>query len=125
MTEGFISDIFPKSSYLQAPTIVEDSHDTTNGNEMGDLKPTAVNKKTIVWNVSTLYWNLTTSLVPTSWKKRKNGFTNELTTMMYEIVTPTRLQKELEWGAPTNLPVTLMCSTLPKPNITGSPKQKL
>ena len=126
MMEGFISDILPKSSYLQAPTIVEDSHDTTDGNEMEDLKHTAVNKiTTIVWNVPTLYWNPTTSLVPTSWKKWKNGFTNGLTTMMYEIVTPTRLQNELKWGTPTNLPVTLMFSTLPKPNITGSPKQKL
>ena len=44
MVERFISDMLPKSSYLQVPAIVEDSNGTTNGNEMGDLKPTAVDK---------------------------------------------------------------------------------
>ena len=32
MVEGFINDMLPKSSYLQAPIIVEDSNKTTNGN---------------------------------------------------------------------------------------------
>ena len=44
MVERLISDMLPKSSYLQAPTIVKDSNETTNGNEMGDLKPTAIDK---------------------------------------------------------------------------------
>ena len=44
MAGGYISDMLPKSSYLQAPTIVEDSNKTTNRNEMGDLKPTAIDK---------------------------------------------------------------------------------
>ena len=44
MVEGFINDMNLKSSYLQAPTIVEDSNETTNRNEMGDLKPTAVDE---------------------------------------------------------------------------------
>ena len=42
MLERFISDMISKSNYLQAPTIVEDSNETTNENEMGDLKPIAV-----------------------------------------------------------------------------------
>ena len=44
MVGGFISDMLPKSRYLQAPTIVEDSNETTNGNGMRDLKPTAVDE---------------------------------------------------------------------------------
>ena len=42
--EGFISNMLPKSSYLDAPTIAEDINETTNGNEMGDLKPTAIDE---------------------------------------------------------------------------------
>ena len=44
MVEEFISNMLHKSSYLKAPTIDEDSNETTDGNEMGDLKPTDVNK---------------------------------------------------------------------------------
>ena len=44
IVEGFINDMLPKSSYLRASTIVEDSNETTNGNEMGYLKPTAVDE---------------------------------------------------------------------------------
>ena len=44
MVKGFINGMLPKSSYLQAPTIVEDSNETTNRNEIGDLNPTAVDK---------------------------------------------------------------------------------
>ena len=36
--------MLPKSSYLDAPTIAEDINETTNGNEMGDLKPTAIDE---------------------------------------------------------------------------------
>ena len=55
MVEEFINDMLPKSSYLQAPTIVKDSNETTIRNEMRDLNPTALDKIiTIVWNVSTL-----------------------------------------------------------------------
>ena len=42
MVEGFISNMLPKSSCLEAPTIVKDSNETTDGDEIGDLKPTAV-----------------------------------------------------------------------------------
>ena len=42
MVKGFINDMLPKSSYLQAPTIIKDSIETTNINEIGDLKLTAV-----------------------------------------------------------------------------------
>ena len=45
MVEGFINDMLPKSSHLQAPTIVEDNNNTTNRNEVGDLDPTAVDNK--------------------------------------------------------------------------------
>ena len=34
--------MLPKSSCLQAPTIVKDDNKTTNRNEIGDLDPTAV-----------------------------------------------------------------------------------
>ena len=44
MVEGFISDMLSESSYLEAPTIVKDSNETTNENEMGDLKPAAVDE---------------------------------------------------------------------------------
>ena len=44
IVEGLISDMLPKSSYLQGSTIVKDNNETTNGNEMGDLQPTAVDK---------------------------------------------------------------------------------
>ena len=60
-----------------------------------------------------------------SWKKKKNGFTVGPGTMMCGIVTPTHLRKEWKWGAPTYLPVILMFSTLPKPNITRNQKQEL
>ena len=44
-------------------------------------------------NGSTMNWNSTTSQ-----KKRKNIFTNGLTTMMCGIITSTHLQKEMKWG---------------------------
>lgn len=44
MVAGVISDMLSESSYLKAPTIVEDSNETTNENEMGDLKPAAVDE---------------------------------------------------------------------------------
>ena len=44
MAEGFISDMLPKSSYLEAPTILKDSNETTDGNKTEDLKPTAVDE---------------------------------------------------------------------------------
>ena len=61
MVEGFVNDMLPKSSYLQAPTVVEDSNETTNGNELGDLKPTAVdeNKNNSVERANTVLLLLT------------------------------------------------------------------
>ena len=91
MVEGFINDMLPKSNHLQAPTIVKDNNETINRNEIGDLDP-------IVWNVPTLYWKPTTSLVPMSLGEKKNGFTNMLTTMLCEIVTPTHLRREWKLG---------------------------
>ena len=44
MVEGFISDMLSESSYLEAHTIVENSNETTNENEMGKLKPAAVDQ---------------------------------------------------------------------------------
>ena len=44
MVEGFINDMLPKSSYLQVPTIVKDSNETTNRNETEDFNPTAIDK---------------------------------------------------------------------------------
>ena len=44
MVEGFISDMLSESSYLEAPTIVKDSNETTNENEMGELKPADVDE---------------------------------------------------------------------------------
>ena len=44
MVEGFISHMLPKSSYLEAPTIIKNNNKTTDENEMGDLKPTAVDE---------------------------------------------------------------------------------
>ena len=43
MVEEFISDILPESNHLEAPTVVKDSNETTNKNEMRDFKPTAAN----------------------------------------------------------------------------------
>ena len=37
MVEGFISDMLPKSSYLEAPTIVKNINETTDGDEIRDL----------------------------------------------------------------------------------------
>ena len=51
-------------------------------------------------------------------EEKKEWFTNGLTTMMCGKITPTHLQTELKLGAPTHLKVTLVCTTLPKPNIT-------
>ena len=45
MVEGFISDMLPESSYLEAPAVVEDSNETTDRNEMRELKLTAVDEK--------------------------------------------------------------------------------
>ena len=45
MVKGFINDMLPKSSRLQAPTIVKDNNKTTNRNKIGDLDPTAVDNK--------------------------------------------------------------------------------
>ena len=45
MAEGFINDMLPKSSRLQAPTIVEHNNKTTNRNEIRDSDPTAVSNK--------------------------------------------------------------------------------
>ena len=42
MVKGFINDMLPKSNCLQAPTIIEDSNETTYKNEIGNLDPTAV-----------------------------------------------------------------------------------
>ena len=42
MVEGFINVMLPKSSRLQAPTIVEDINETTNRNEIRNLGPTTV-----------------------------------------------------------------------------------
>jgi len=44
MVAGVISDMLSESNYLEAPTIVENSNETTNENEMGDLKPAAVDE---------------------------------------------------------------------------------
>ena len=44
MVEGYINDITPKSSYLEAPTVVKDNNETTNRNEKRDLNPTAVDE---------------------------------------------------------------------------------
>ena len=56
MLGGFINDMLPKSSCLQAPTIVEDSNKTTNRNEIQDLDPTVVddNNNNIVERVNTV-----------------------------------------------------------------------
>ena len=40
--EGFINDVLPKSSRLQAPTIIKDINKITNRNEIRDLNPTTV-----------------------------------------------------------------------------------
>ena len=42
MMEGFINDVLPKSSRLQAPTIIKDINKITNRNEIRDLNPTTV-----------------------------------------------------------------------------------
>ena len=52
-------------------------------------------------------------------------FTSGLTSMICGIITPTHLQKEMRWGAPTHLMLTTVFSTLPKLNITGNWRQKL
>ena len=44
MVKGFINDMLPKLSCLEAPIIVKNSNETTIRNEMGDLDPTAVDK---------------------------------------------------------------------------------
>ena len=67
-----------------------------------------------------------TELVLTlSWKKRKNGFTNGLTTMIFGIITLTHLQNEMKWEAPVHLMLIPVFSTLPNPNITGNQRQEL
>ena len=44
MAKGFVSDMLPKSRYLEAPTIAKNSNEITDGIEMGNLKPTAVDE---------------------------------------------------------------------------------
>ena len=126
MVEGFIKYMLPRSSYLQAPTIVKDSITITNRNKMKDLDPTAVDKNT---NASVEHANTeleaNNSLGSPIVEEKREWFTNAPTTMMCGIVTPTHLRKGIEMGSPIHLPVILMFSTLPKPNKTGSQKQEL
>ena len=126
MVERFISNMLPKSSYLQAPTIVKDSYETTNGNEMGDLKPTAVDKNNndSVERINTVLEvnNILSAHVP---EEKEECFYQQADN--YDIwnsdsYSPT---KGIEMGTPAHLPVTLMFSTLPKPNITESQKQEM
>ena len=96
MVEGFIKDMLPKSTRLQAPTIVIDNNETTNRNEIRDLDPTAVDDKD---NNSVEHANIVLNTnnilgAQVMEKKMENGFTNVPTTMMCGIVTLTHLRKE-------------------------------
>ena len=108
MVEGFMNIMMPKSSCLQAATIVEDSNKTTKRNEMRNLVPTAVDKNNnnSVERANTIL--KANNILGAHVLKRKNGFTNVPTTMMCGIVTSTHLRKEWKWGVPTNLPVILI-----------------
>ena len=67
-----------------------------------------------------------TELVLTlSWKKRKNGFTNGLITMICGIITLIHLQNEIKWEAPIYLMLTPVFSSLLNPIITGNQRQEL
>ena len=92
MVEGFVSDMVTKSSYLEAPTIVKDSNETTDGNEMGNFKSIVVdeNDNNSVKRANTIL-KPNNNLGARVLEKRKNVFTNELTTMMCGITTSTHL----------------------------------
>ena len=93
---------------------------------MGDLNSTAVDNynNDSVERANTVLKANNILGVHVLGEKKKNGFTNVPTTMMCRIVTPTHLRKEWKRGTPTQLPVILMFSTLPRPNITGSRNQE-
>ena len=75
--------MLPKSSYLQAPTIVKDNNKITDGNEMGDLKFTAVDK-----NNNDSVERVNTVLKPNNilgaqfLEEKNNDFTNGLTNII-------------------------------------------
>ena len=125
MVEGFISDMLSESSYLEAPTIVEDSNETTNENKMGELKPAAVDE-----NNNDDVKQAKTGLEPNNILgahvlEEKEEWFYQLADnydVIYNSYTPT---KRNDMGTHTYLPVTQVFSALPKPNITGNQKQEL
>ena len=126
MVEGCISDMLPESSYLEALTTVEDSNETTNEDEMGDLKPAAVDE-----NKNDGVKRANTGLEPNNilgahiLEEKEEWFyqwADNYDVWNNNSYKPT---KENEMGAHTHLPVTLVFSTLPKPKTTGNRKQEL
>ena len=123
IVEWFINNIFPKQSYLQAPTIVEDSNKTTNRHKMGDLDPTAVeeNNNNSVERGNTVL-EVNNILGARILEEKEEWFywcANNYDLWNSDSYSP---KKVMEMGAPRHLPVIMMFSTLPKPNITGSQK---
>ena len=126
MVEGFISDMLPKSSYLQAPTIVKDSNETTNGNEMGDLKPTAVdenNNDSVEHAITVLEAN--SILVAHVLEEKEKWFYQWADNYNVGNSDSYSFKKGIEMGGSHTFTGDTDVSTLPKPNITGSQKQKL
>ena len=58
-------------------------------------------------------------------EEEEESFASGLTIMLCGIITPTHLQKEMRWGAPTHLMLISEFSTLAKPNITVNWRQEL
>ena len=98
MVEEFINDMVSESSYLETPTMAKGSNETTTVSEMRKVKTVVVhenNNDGIKRADTGLEPN---NMVPTSWKKGKDGFTNGLIIMKCGIITPIHLQKGMNWG---------------------------
>ena len=63
--------------------------------------------------------------MPTSWKKRKDGFINGLTRMMSGTITTTFLEERMNQGAHTRIRVITASLKSPRPSTTGNQKQDL
>ena len=76
-------------------------------NELGDNINDANNKNNHDnTNLANTGLKSNKTLVPTSWKKRKNGFMDRLTRMLSGLFTNILLQKKMNHGAHTRLRVT-------------------
>ena len=91
--QGFINGMI---SNTDAPTVVEGNSEATAASKLGKVKPVVVHENnhgnTKLANTGLKSNNI---LVPISWKKRKDGFMDGLTSMMCGTITPIHLRKRM------------------------------